>query len=91
MTKEAHVLGPVSTRKHMWRLRHLLDGNRICPAHRREAIAERGAEGGRAVKHKVGGPGLDPDRLLDLQSHLNGGRLITGPSYPSVTDAFAVG
>jgi len=29
--------------------------------------------------------------LLDLRSHLNGGRLITGPSYPSVPDAFAVG
>ena len=60
----------------MWRLRHLLDGNLVCPAHRPEAIAERGEEGGRAVKHKVSGPGLDPDRLLDLRSHLNGGRLI---------------
>ena len=45
----------------MWRLRHLLDGNRVCPAHRREAIAERGAEGGRAAKHKVVVPASIPD------------------------------
>ncbi len=51
----------------------------------------RGGEGGAATKRKVGSLGLDPDVLLDLRSHLNGGRLITGPSYPSVPDAFAVG
>ena len=75
----------------MWHLRHLLDGNLVCPAHRPEAIAERGEEGGRAVKHKVSGPGLGPDVLLDRRGHLSGERLITGPSYPSVPDAFAVG
>ena len=39
----------------------------------------------------MGSPGLDPDVLLDRPGHLSGERLITGPSYPSVPDAFAVG
>ena len=57
------------------------------PAHRREAIA-----GGKAAtKRKVGSSGLDPDVLLDRPGHLSGERLITGPSYPSVPDACAVG
>ena len=36
------MLGPVSTRMHMWRLRHLLDGNLVCLLTVGEAIAEGG-------------------------------------------------
>ena len=74
----------------MWRLRHLLDGNLVYLL----TVGRRSPRGGKVEPPRSArwvSPGLDPDVLLDLRSHLNGGRLITGPSYPSVPDAFAVG
>ncbi len=55
-------------------LANLLDEEGFCPAHRpvgRETMAERGRKGGMATKRKAASPGLDPEELPELQTHVD--------------------
>ncbi len=53
---------------------HLLDEEGFCPTHRpggRETMAERGWKGGLATKRKAASPGLDPEELPELRTHVD--------------------
>ncbi len=55
-------------------LPHLLDGDGLCPAHRpggRETMAERGRKGGLPTKRRMASPGLDPEELPELRTHVD--------------------
>jgi len=65
----AECLGQEADGRPCGALRHLLNEDGCCPAHRpggREEMAKRGKKGGLATKRRNARPGLDPRELLQF-------------------------